>query len=150
MKQTCWNPCWNPLLKTRPRWNPLLEPCSNPLSALEPLLEPLLETRLSALQPPLEPTFVRFWSVLEMQHSVWPFTTYACFGLRTLIETGVVTLRHCHRVRIVVLVVPNRGGGGVLRTPSSGAPRWASWFCMDGGDEQAFCRSLDISANLNH
>ena len=26
---------------------------------------------------------------------------------------------------------------------------WASWFCMDGGDEQAFLRSLDISANLN-
>ena len=26
---------------------------------------------------------------------------------------------------------------------------WASWFCMDGGDEQAFSRGLDISANLN-
>ena len=26
---------------------------------------------------------------------------------------------------------------------------WASWFCMDGGHEQAFLRSLDISANLN-
>ena len=26
---------------------------------------------------------------------------------------------------------------------------WASWFCMDGGDEQAFLRSLDISAKLN-
>ena len=26
---------------------------------------------------------------------------------------------------------------------------WASWFCMDGGDEQAFLRSVDISANLN-
>ena len=26
---------------------------------------------------------------------------------------------------------------------------WASWFCMDGGDEQAFLRSPDISANLN-
>ena len=26
---------------------------------------------------------------------------------------------------------------------------WASWFCMDGGDEQAFLRSLDISAYLN-
>ena len=25
----------------------------------------------------------------------------------------------------------------------------ASWFCMDGGDEQAFLRSLDVSANLN-
>ena len=25
----------------------------------------------------------------------------------------------------------------------------ASWFCLDGGDEQAFLRSLDISANLN-
>ena len=23
----------------------------------------------------------------------------------------------------------------------------ATWFCMDGGDEQAFLRSLDISAN---
>ena len=26
---------------------------------------------------------------------------------------------------------------------------WASWFCIQGGDEQAFLRSLDISANLN-
>ena len=26
---------------------------------------------------------------------------------------------------------------------------WASWFCMDGGDEKPFLRSLDISANLN-
>ena len=26
---------------------------------------------------------------------------------------------------------------------------WASWVCMDGGDEKAFLRSLDISANLN-
>ena len=26
---------------------------------------------------------------------------------------------------------------------------WASWFCMDGGDERAFLRTLDISANLN-
>ena len=26
---------------------------------------------------------------------------------------------------------------------------WASWFCMDGGEEQAFLRSLDISAYLN-
>ena len=26
---------------------------------------------------------------------------------------------------------------------------WASWFCMDGGDEKFFLRSLDISANLN-
>ena len=26
---------------------------------------------------------------------------------------------------------------------------WASWFCMDGGDEQAFLTSLDIWANLN-
>ena len=26
---------------------------------------------------------------------------------------------------------------------------WASWFCMDGGDEQAFLRTLDVSANLD-
>ena len=26
---------------------------------------------------------------------------------------------------------------------------WASWFCMDGEDEQAFLSSLDISTNLN-
>ena len=26
---------------------------------------------------------------------------------------------------------------------------WASWFCMDGGDERASLRSPDISANLN-
>ena len=32
---------------------------------------------------------------------------------------------------------------------ASKAKLWASWFCMDGGDEQAFLRSLDISANLN-
>ena len=61
VKQSCWNPCWNPLLE--------------PLSALEPSAGTLLEppfgagnpagtpagTHLSALEPLLEPTFVRFW-----------------------------------------------------------------------------------------
>ena len=40
-----------------------------------------------------------------------------------------------------------RGGGGAKY--ASKVKLWASWFCMDGGDEQAFLRSLDISANLN-
>ena len=39
------------------------------------------------------------------------------------------------------------GGGGAKY--ASKVKLWASWFCMDGGDEQAFLRSLDISANLN-
>ena len=39
------------------------------------------------------------------------------------------------------------GGGGAKY--ASKVKLRASWFCMDGGDEQAFLRSLDISANLN-
>ena len=39
------------------------------------------------------------------------------------------------------------GGGGAKH--ASKVKLWASWFCMDGGDEQASLRSLDISANLN-
>ena len=39
------------------------------------------------------------------------------------------------------------GGGGAKY--ASKVKLWASWFCMDGGDEQACLRSLDISANLN-
>ena len=39
------------------------------------------------------------------------------------------------------------GGGGAKY--ASKVKLWASWFCMDVGDEQAFLRSLDISANLN-
>ena len=38
-------------------------------------------------------------------------------------------------------------GGGAKY--ASKVKLWASWVCMDGGDEQAFLRSLDISANLN-
>ena len=38
-------------------------------------------------------------------------------------------------------------GGGAKY--ASKVKLWASWFCMDGGDERAFLRSLDISANLN-
>ena len=41
----------------------------------------------------------------------------------------------------------NVWGGGAKY--ASKVKLWASWFCMDGGDEQAFLRSLDISANLN-
>ena len=26
---------------------------------------------------------------------------------------------------------------------------WSSWFCMDGGNDQAFVRTLDVSTNLN-
>ena len=39
--------------------------------------------------------------------------------------------------------------GGVGAKYASKAKLWASWFCMDGGDEQAFLRSVVISANLN-
>ena len=39
------------------------------------------------------------------------------------------------------------GGGGAKY--ASKVKLWASWFCMDGGDEQAFLRSLDNPANLN-
>ena len=42
----------------------------------------------------------------------------------------------------------NVWGGGGAKYASKGK-LWASWFCMDGGDEHAFVRSLDISANLN-
>ena len=76
VKQGCWNPCSNPLME--------------PLSALELCARTLMEPPLCAgtpagtpLFPPeplLEPTFVRFWSFLTIQHSVWPFTTSACFG----------------------------------------------------------------------
>ena len=38
------------------------------------------------------------------------------------------------------------GGGGKY---ASKVKLWASWFCMPGGDEKAFFRNLDISANLN-
>ena len=40
------------------------------------------------------------------------------------------------------------GGGGGAKYASK-VKLWASWFCMDGGHEQAFLRSLDISAYLN-
>ena len=39
------------------------------------------------------------------------------------------------------------GGGGGAKYVSKMKLR-ASWFCMDGGDEQAFSRSLDSSATL--
>ena len=124
MKQRCRNPCSNPLLE--------------PLSALEPsagtLLEPplcagtsaatLVGTPLPVPEALLEPTFVRLWAFLEFQHSVWPLTPWACFGLRKFMGTPTVTLRHCKRVHIVVLVVPK--GGGVSahtferRTPGGG------------------------------
>ena len=45
------------------------------------------------------------------------------------------------------LVWVNVWGGGAKY--ASKVKLWASWFCMDGGDEQSFLRSLDISANLN-
>ena len=38
-------------------------------------------------------------------------------------------------------------GGGAKY--ASKVKLWASWFCMDGGDEQAFLRHLYISADLN-
>ena len=40
------------------------------------------------------------------------------------------------------------GGGGGAKYALKVKLR-ASWFCMDGGDEQALLRSLAISANLN-
>ena len=39
------------------------------------------------------------------------------------------------------------GGGGAKY--ASKVKLWASWFCMDGRDEQAFLRSLDVSPDLN-
>ena len=51
--------------------------------------------------------------------------------------------RHPPPVRMYGLMY---GGGAKY---ASKVKLWASWFCMDGGDEQAFLRSLDISANLN-
>ena len=38
------------------------------------------------------------------------------------------------------------GGGGGLKFASK-VKLWSSWFCMDGGDEQAFLRSIDVFAN---
>ena len=52
--------------------------------------------------------------------------------------------RHPPPVRMYGLMY---GGGGAKY--ASKVKLWASWFCMDGGDEQAFLRSLDVSANLN-
>ena len=52
--------------------------------------------------------------------------------------------RHPLRVRMYGLMYG--GGGGEY---ASKVKLWASSFCMDGGDEQAFLRILDISANLN-
>ena len=40
------------------------------------------------------------------------------------------------------------GGGGGAKYALK-VKLWASWFCMDGGDEEGFLRSFDISANLN-
>ena len=39
------------------------------------------------------------------------------------------------------------GGGGAKY--ASKVKLWASWFCMDRGDEHRFLRSLHVSANLN-
>ena len=52
--------------------------------------------------------------------------------------------RHPQPVRMYGLMY---GGGGAKYALK--VKLWASWFCMDGGDEQAFLRSQDISANLN-
>ena len=51
--------------------------------------------------------------------------------------------RHPPPVRMYGLMY---GGGAKY---ASKVKLCASWFCMDGGDEQAVLRSLDISANLN-
>ena len=66
-------------------WEPLLEPLSVLERSVGTLLEPhfcagtpigiLVGTPFSALEPLMEPTFVRFCSFLEIQHGVWPFTT---------------------------------------------------------------------------
>ena len=39
--------------------------------------------------------------------------------------------------------------GGAGAKYASKVKLWASWFSMDGGDEPAFLRSLDMTANLN-
>ena len=53
----------------------------------------------------------------------------------------------CGRHPLPVRMYGSMYGGGAKY--ASKVRLWASWFCMDSGDEQAFLRSLDISANLN-
>ena len=53
----------------------------------------------------------------------------------------------CGRHPLPVRMYGSMYGGGAKY--ASKVKLWASWFCMDGGDEQAFLRSLDISAYLN-
>ena len=55
----------------------------------------------------------------------------------------------CGRHPLPVRMYGSMYGGGGGAKYASKVKLWASWFCMDGGDEQAFLRSLDISANLN-
>ena len=47
-----------------------------------------------------------------------------------------------------IWVNPFGGGGGGAKYASK-VTLWASWSCMDGGNEKAFLRSRDISANRN-
>ena len=54
----------------------------------------------------------------------------------------------CGRHPLPVRMYGSMYGGGGAKYASK-VKLWASWFCMDGGDEQAFLRSLDISAYLN-
>ena len=54
----------------------------------------------------------------------------------------------CGRHPLPVRMYGSMYGGGGAKYASK-VKLWGSWFCMDGGDEQAFLRSLDISANLN-
>ena len=53
-----------------------------------------------------------------------------------------------HPLPVRIMYGSMYGGGGGAKFASK-VRLWASWFCMDGGDEQAFLRSPDVSANLN-
>ena len=55
----------------------------------------------------------------------------------------------CGRHPLPVLMYGSMYGGGGGAKYASPVKLRSSWFCMDGGDEKAFLRSLDISANLN-
>ena len=64
-----------------------------------------------------------------------------------LLSFQLMRLR-CGRHPLPVRMYGSMYGGGGAKYASK-LKLWASWFFMDGGDEQAFLRSLDISADVN-
>ena len=63
-----------------------------------------------------------------------------------VIAVDATSLRRASSTHVDVWVNV-RGGGGAKY--ASKAKVWASWFCMDCGDERTFLRGPDVSANLN-